>query len=209
MIAAYLTFLAFWVQYRANKEQEKYIKQQRFEDTFFRLIDLHRRNLDTIDIREKNDETRIIATGTDSFRSMYEDFERGLKKSNEISKINETYDILQTHYRHDFHHYFRFLYHMLKFIKNSDIKEDDKHKYASILRAMLSAYELVFVFYNALHPNGNTHFKPLVEYFSFLKNMDKSLLFNQEQINDFHKIAFSSSKERKDWLKDWLKINAT
>jgi hypothetical protein len=91
----------------------------------------------------------------------------------------------------------------LKFIKHSDISQEQKFKYTSILRATLSAYELVFVFYNCLHPNGKTHFKPLVEEFSFLKNMDESLIFNSKQKEYFDPLAFASSKEKASLLPAW------
>jgi hypothetical protein len=205
MLAAYLTFIAFWIQYRANKIQSNYIKQQRFEDTFFRLVDLHKRNLDSMDIRDAKDKTKILAIGNESFRAMYEDMESSLKKSTNMEEIKTIYDKLQVHYKTDLHHYFRFLYHTLKFIKNAEISEQDKFKYSSILRATLSAYELALLFYNGIHPHGITHFKPLIEYFSFLKNLDTTLLFNEEQMTEYHKLAYAASGERKELLKDWIK----
>ncbi len=205
LLAAFLTFLAFWIQYRANRLQEKYIMQQRFEDTFFRLLDHHKKILDSMDIRDANNPSLIKATGYECFRSMYIDLKKVIADNKTVEYINKSYDFFQNHYKHDLHHYFRFLYHVLKFIKNSEISETQKFKYSSILRASLSAYELVFIFYNCLHENGVSHFKPLLEEFSFLKNMDESLLIIPNQKNEYHPLAFSSSKERPKLLKDWYK----
>jgi hypothetical protein len=196
ILAAFLTFLAFWIQYKANIQQENYIKQQRFEDTFFRLLDHLKKIVDSIDIRNGNDLDKVIASGSESFKSMYDYFKNLVRNETDISFINQKYDITQNFYKHDLHHYFRFLYHILKFIKQSEISEDQKFKYSSILRATLSAYELVFIFYNGLHANGNTHLKPLLEEFSFLKNMDSSILINLEQKKEYDVLAFASSSDR-------------
>lgn len=204
LLAAFLTFLAFWIQYRANRIQENYIKQQRFEDTFFRLLDHYKKNLDSMDIRDVNEDTRIMATGCECFKSMYVEMKRFIGENTKPENIAHYYDFLQDYYKHDLHHYFRFLYHILKFIKQSEISENEKLKYSSILRATMSAYELVFIFYNCLHENGRSRFKQLIEEFSFLKNIDNNLIINIEQKNEYHPIAFSSSTDRHLYLNDWL-----
>lgn len=43
--AAILTFLAFWVQFKANEQQRKDIAKERFENRFYELLHLHRENL--------------------------------------------------------------------------------------------------------------------------------------------------------------------
>ena len=43
--AAFLTFLAFWVQFKANEQQRKDISKERFENKFYELIHLHRENV--------------------------------------------------------------------------------------------------------------------------------------------------------------------
>lgn len=46
LIAAFFTFLAFYVQYQANQNQREDIKLERFENKFYELLRLHRQNLD-------------------------------------------------------------------------------------------------------------------------------------------------------------------
>ncbi|HQQ95751.1 MAG TPA: putative phage abortive infection protein [Cyclobacteriaceae bacterium] len=43
--AAILTFLAFWVQYKANEQQKKDLEIERFESKFYSLLELHRNNV--------------------------------------------------------------------------------------------------------------------------------------------------------------------
>ncbi len=208
-IAAILTFSAFYVQYIANEQQKKYLKQQRFEDTFFRLLENHQRMVESMDIRSKEDPTQIRAVGRDCFKRMY----RFLKSKNteqngnniEIDFVKKSYNTVQEYYKSDLHHYFRFLYHILKFIRSSDLEEDEKYKYSSILRAALSPYELVFIFYNCLHEYGIDQFKPLVEQFSFLKNLDDGLLLDITHKMQFHEIAFASFQKRSQLLSNWRK----
>lgn len=41
IIAAFLTFIAFWVQYKFNKEQSRNISRERFEHNFYEMLSLH------------------------------------------------------------------------------------------------------------------------------------------------------------------------
>lgn len=205
-ISAFLTFAAFWVQYRANEQQKHYIIQQRFEDIFFRLLENHQRIVESMDLSRKKNSSEMIAGSRDVFKVMYKKFIKKHDKNYNnrgIENVNETYHYIQEQYKSDLHHYFRFIYHIIKFIKNSDIEENEKYKYTSILRATLSPYEIAFIFYNCLHIHGRTHFKPLVEEFSFLKNLDFSLLLDETHLNQFHPLAFASSDERNSLIKSW------
>lgn len=48
--AAILTFLAFWVQFKANKQQQEDLKIERFETKFYEMLRIHRDNVDQIGI---------------------------------------------------------------------------------------------------------------------------------------------------------------
>lgn len=72
-----------------------------------------------------------------------------------------------------FDHYFRYLYRILKLVDNSELIDDQqKYRYAAILRALLSEYELVMIYYNGL-TKGKEKLKPLIEKYSLLKNLRK------------------------------------
>lgn len=50
-----------------------------------------------------------------------------------------------------FDHYFRHLYRIIKFIdKNKALNDKEKYAYISIVRATLSRFELVWLYYNCL-----------------------------------------------------------
>ena len=68
-------------------------------------------------------------------------------------------------------HYFRTLYHVVKFIDRADPSAvKDKQRYASIVRSQLSSPELVLLAYNGL-THGREKFKPLMERYGLLKQM--------------------------------------
>ena len=86
-------------------------------------------------------------------------------------------------------HYFRMLYHIIKFIDASEI--NDKKRYTNFVRAQLSSYELVLLFYNGLSKFGREKFKPLIENYSLLKNMDESLVFSNSHLSEYKINAYN------------------
>lgn len=89
-----------------------------------------------------------------------------------------------------FDHYFRHLYRIVKFIDESSFidksptETTERYKYASMVRALLSPYELVWIYYNCLSSYGNTKFKNLIEKYSLLKNLRTDLLTYSKEYND-------------------------
>ena len=51
--AAFLTFLAFWVQFKANEQQKSDLQIERFENKFYNLIEIHRNNVSELIIGTK------------------------------------------------------------------------------------------------------------------------------------------------------------
>lgn len=71
-------------------------------------------------------------------------------------------------------HYYRHLYTILKFIDgNVWLGKEEQYKYATFLRATLSRYELVMLFYNGLH---HPKLKKLMEKYCILNNLRPELL---------------------------------
>jgi hypothetical protein len=85
-------------------------------------------------------------------------------------------------------HYFRHLYHIVKYIHKSDlITCEQKKDYAALLRAQLSAYELVLLMYNCLVEDlGYPKFKYLVDEYDLLQNMNKKLVFDPSDLEIFN-----------------------
>lgn len=182
------------------KIQNNTLRQQKFENTFFQLITLFHSIVDSLDLRRKRGATsEVISTGRDCFDIFYKRFHtHTITQNGRNYNINSTpienaiagYDILYDSDKSDMSHYFRTIYHIFKFIDNSDIK--NKRQYTSIARAQLSSYEQILLFYNCLHDNGREKFKPLIEKYAVFKNIDKSLLISQSHLSEYNESAYGN-----------------
>lgn len=82
-----------------------------------------------------------------------------------------------------FDHYFRHLYTILKFIEENDwLGETKQYQYATFVRATLSRYELVMLYYNGFfHPK----MKKMMERYCLLNNIRKDLLPMSLEYNNY------------------------
>ena len=185
--AAGLTFIAFWVQYKANIQQRHDIAIERFESNLFEMIHTQQEIVNGLKIEDVGEhQNRVLAMGKDVFQCLYEllklridldnatstlTLRRALEISDEVKmklvSIRELW-MLDSYYRH--------LYRIFRYIDDADINLIDKKKkyeYAAIVRATLSPYELVMIFYNGFsHPK----FKKLIEDYAILNNLRTEML---------------------------------
>lgn len=199
--AAILTFLAFWVQFKANEQQRNDIALERFESNLFELIHIQQDITNNLIFVEKKDSENIVqAQGRDVFQYVYENYNFNFdnKNGNEASIITGVKMLMQLQDVSRYtelkglgclDHYFRHLYRIFKYINDSEII-NDKYKYSCIVRANLSQYELIMLFYNCLSSNGNENFKPLIETYAIFNNIRIELLARQEHINLYDERAY-------------------
>lgn len=94
----------------------------------------------------------------------------------------------------NFSHYYRFLYNIFKFITDANVPLESKKKYASILRAQISNFELLILFYN-----GNTkvgkNFKEYFEKYAVFDNLPVSKLINKHHVLFFNVKTWGDNKE--------------
>lgn len=173
--------------------QNETLKRQRFENTFFNMLHLQEQITDNITYsyvvnkQDPNDllfkEVRYDLHGREVFREAFEtapheasdkdDYYgmRGLLSKDGIKGYENNFTPTY------FDHYFRHLYRIFKFVATSNlIKEEDRYEYASIVRAQLSRYELIWLYYNGLSMYGKDKFKPYIEKFALLKNLRTDML---------------------------------
>lgn len=166
----------------ALKEQSKTLTVQNFENTFFQMVRLHNDIVNGIDLRAKGG--NITTQGRDCFEVFYEKrFSKEYGKKNTELSGAPFLEIAQSAYQEIFNknqgevgHYFRNLYTIIRYIDDSVVNE--KKKYIRIIRAQLSSYEIALLFYNSLHSVGRERFKPLIERYELLENMDLGMLKN-------------------------------
>ena len=174
------------------EEQNKTLKIQRFENTFFQMLNQFQEIVNNISFSyiDSFDKAHTVK-GRDAF---YDSFEVAIHKTKlqdwDPFHINHKYvgmrDIIKSlgsdgYYESFtptyFDHYFRFLYRILKFVQTSPLVTDfeEEYEYTCMLRAMLSRYELVWLYYNGLS-YGKDKLKPLIERYAMLNNLRGDLL---------------------------------
>lgn len=179
--------------------QNETLKLQKFENTFFNLLNLLNSVVNNIDIRNVRTQD-VVNIGRDCFKTFYDDFVSNIMNNNKenhefnikdssVEENIKAYDKLYNDNKSDLSHYFRSVYHILKFIDKSEI--EDKKQYIGLLRAQISSYEQAIIFYNCLHDYGSK-FKLLAEKHSFLKNLDTNLIISETHCNEFKDSAFGN-----------------
>lgn len=206
MIAAYLTFIAFWEQYQANKQQRDDIAIERFNQTFFSLMNIHEQITDSLEFTiPRQGNNPISHKGRELFSYAFEN--KAAVKQVEEKKYEEKSmrDLLQENGLESyesyqlptyFDHYFRNMYRIVKYVDETKVFDkmdnpfEKKYEYVAILRSTLSRYELVWLFYNCLSEYGKDKFKPLVEKYALLKNLRPELLINEDDTKEYLQTAF-------------------
>lgn len=176
-------------------------------------FDRVKRNDDiAVRLMRKTEYEIISLKGRDVFKHKFEILLDILKSSKE--DINKTYLTFYSTVQTDFGHYFRNLYRIIKMVDETEFvslneisyinfikvstKEEEynkinhsyRYKYTSMLRAQLSDYELLWLFYNCLTDNGIEKFKPLIERYCLLKNMPKDKIYNSILLNEYKDSAY-------------------
>lgn len=201
IVSGVFAFGAFFVALLANSNQRATSNIQRFESTFYNMLSLQQQIVNDLSYNFTDKETvvesalnpangRVVKEvivnkkilGRELFYYSFNIWEtheeqRPLKGMREIIHNRGLKEYENSNIPTYFDHYFRHLYTIIKFVDGTKfLKEDEKYKYTSMLRATLSRYELVWLYYNCLSAVGNEKFKPLIEKYAILKNLRGELL---------------------------------
>lgn len=155
------------------ESQAATLKLQQFESTFFQLLRVHGDIVNGIDLQG----AQRVTKGRDCFKIFCRRLETEMLNlqsgaNTETEHIRHAYGTFYRKHESEIGHYFRHLYHVIKFVDQSIV--DDKRRYTSFVRAQLSSYELELLFYNCLSEYGNLYFKPLVEKYGLLKHLSEN-----------------------------------
>lgn len=182
-------------------QQNETMKKERFENTFFKMLEVQQSIVNDLYAADSHSEwvKQDEPNGTFAKEILTKDEYRGRnlfyyvfvlcnhKLANQIfpnktsaSGLSEVikyrgkacFDDYMTTTMFD--HYFRHLYTILKFIEENDwLGEAKQYQYATFVRATLSRYELVMLYYNGFfHPK----MKKMMERYCLLNNIRKDLL---------------------------------
>ena len=176
MLQVYKQTEAYDQQAKQFQAEHDIQKRQNFESSFFQLLVLH--NQIVSEIAEFDTSTnQPTYRGRACLDRWYYAFKnnpyrRGDDAGSDVPQPDSVtkYEMFYQEHQSDLGHYFRNLYHIIKFVRDSDVS--DKRRYTSLVRATLSQSELALLFYNCLSGNGEERFKPLVQQFGLLKNLN-------------------------------------
>jgi hypothetical protein len=202
LASALLIYMAFIGQRLEAHQRQKEIDlsasqvtTQQFENVFISLLGFHHEAVKSLSCKIQGD--NAIYRGRSFFNRIYQvlaaEYTNALstRSSSEEAAV-AAYESIYKQYRQDLGHYFRNLYNILKFIDESPIT--NHQKYANLLRAQLSSYELLMLFYNCLHPKGRSKFYTLASKYQIFESLPVEQLIANDHIKLYPWEAYGNRK---------------
>lgn len=168
------------------KEQSKTMFIQRFESTFFNMLNLHNeivKGTAVYDVYNKFTAGRkVFPALLGQLKVMYDDtsvYNEEIRPDYEVqqAKMKHAYAHFFEEYEPDLGHYYRNLYRIVIFIHEASLTEEEKLNYIGIIKSQLSSYELILLFYFVNSEYGQK-FKPVAKKYRMFENLNESLLFS-------------------------------
>ncbi len=211
LIVAIAALLAYFEQRKQILLFEHSNHKQSIENAFFQLLKYHEeivKNLDVTAISPAGPPVNLYQ-GRNAFKNMYDilklkfnenlmnsDINNDLteppnveKKKKMLNLINMTYIDFDKTCQPYLGYYFRNLYYIITLIDRDIILTDtEKNFYIKMLRAHLSTYELLLLFYSSLSERGNKNAMPLIERYHLLKHVEifKDKLLDKENCDHMY-----------------------
>ena len=190
------------------EKQNETLKIQRFENTFFNMLSQFQEVVNSLTASYKSRGEEIVVGGREVFKAGFEDMSvfvaipdgnRELRRYKGIQgtlKSEGLEGYVKADVPSNFDHYFRLLYRILKFVKDTPLitEFDDEYEYTSMLRAVLSRYELAWLYYNGLSEYGCEKLKPLIERYAMLKNLRDDLLVKDIDVGTYAASAYVKTR---------------
>ena len=207
LIGIIFLYRTYKIQLDISSCQESIQRKQQFEDTFFSLLGQQRSIIANIrgKIPIKNGQSFEEKTSYEYVSQLRYDLAEQLQTLNFESnalvggktnilklRVNEIYTDFFSAHAAQLGHYFRHLYHLLKFIQTE--RDIDRQKYSDFVQAQMSYDELYLIAINGISNYGRKKMLPLLNEFSFLEN----LAMNDDEIVRRLVELFYPSTKKKD-----------
>lgn len=190
---------------RALEDQHQSLDRQNFETTFFQMLTLHNTIVNSIDLEwsKRNPSSYDVASGDvnrrvfgrDCFKQFFVNYKNNYNDCaapTDRERLQQAYSVFREWRQQDLAHYYRYLYNVLRFVH--DYKNiNDKLKYVKLLRAQLSDYELLMLFYTAINKNGLNYWIYIHDYELF-DNLPPSMLIKPEHKDLYSEKSFGEPK---------------
>lgn len=223
-LAFFAVTYTFWIQNGKDDQKARLSRKAQFELAFFHMTATLENIVSHLEYKEAEAWNDTAEMDVDSnalysrqFVSPYGNNGNGLRHEGRaifkylyierrgVTKCMKEYiedghsidDLNNTVFDGTLDHYFRYLYRILKYVDESDlITEDERYGYTAILRAQISVYELLVLFFNGLTENGRPKFKPLIEKYAFFNNLRTDLLPESGEVHYSEKYTQKKIYER-------------
>lgn len=186
LVSAILIYLTYRQQIVFSREQMALSRKSQFENNLFSLLATQREIVSMLSFDHRdpmNPSKTKLHVGTEAIRRASDDIKNAMlefgfdtDETNKMSfpdlrvKIDALFcNALGSYGESSFGHYFRHLYHLIKFIDDSEISE--KNKYVSLIQSQMSNEELYLLFFNALSNYGYPKLYRLVSKYSLVENL--------------------------------------
>ncbi|HHQ4787630.1 hypothetical protein OR620_03820 [Aeromonas hydrophila] len=151
--------------------QTEALKLQVFENTFFNMLKLHNDIVESMAVISGGG----VISGRRGFKGLCDNLNTHVcDYVYDLKSCVAIYEDFYIFNEHILGHYFRVVYQIFSLVDNSTLHNDEKKKYADILRAQLSTYELILLVIHALSKCGNGNIKSIIEKYFLLEFIPKS-----------------------------------
>lgn len=178
LVSVMFLYITYQKQNDIFNQQKQQAELQQFEQNFFRLLDDYKSILPRL--KNKSDKTE----GYEYIHSIRQLLEESIAKIckadnaltelnalNTREKINKVYARAFVDESDKLGHYFRSLYHLLKYIKEHCPKDVDNKMYFDLVQAQMNTDELYLTCINGISNYGRKKLRPLLNESSFLENL--------------------------------------
>lgn len=176
-ISIFLVYITYTSQVKFARKQDESMKRQQFETTYFSLLE--QQQIIRSQLKGKiGDDTYDGILFLQGLKSQLADaiselnyIQDEISENNKImlkNKVNQLYLDFFLPNVSNLGHYFRHLYHILKYIDDSQML--DSKKYADLLQSQLSNDELYLLAVNGISNCGRRKMLPLMDKYGFLEN---------------------------------------
>lgn len=176
-ISIYLVYITYTSQVKFARRQDEAMKRQQFETTYFSLLEQQQMIRAQLKGKIGNDTYEGIlylqglkAQLADAL-SVLNYIQNEVTEENKVmlkNRVNVLYMDFFLPNVSNLAHYFRHLYHILKYIDDSQLS--DSKKYADLLQSQLSNDELYLLAINGISNYGRKRMLPLLDKYGLLEN---------------------------------------
>lgn len=167
----------------AFKLQNDVMMRQQFENKFFQMLGVFTNIVETLETELRiNDEPKTIK-GRNCFIElspfMWQKLEEDVtnEKNNLSNKYREFYKVSE----YFLDRYYLSLNLVIRFVDSSNLSEEEKKFYCSIIRTQFSAHELAFLFYHCLCMDGEwQEISTMVKKYDMLKYLSNNYMAKPE-----------------------------